>query len=506
MKKYIVIVAAAILGTSCSDLQENPVGLLAPESFFKTTADLQASANGSFAYMASEKYWGRQLSMSLMLRSDMAQIGDLTTTPARVEVDEFRMNDGSEIVSAFWPQSYAIIGAANQTIAGASKITGDQNKINAIAAQSYFSRAFAYYHLVRLFGPIPYIDFAVKDINTVNTIGKTSEAVVYEKIIADLKYAKEWLPNKQTTRSLPSKATAAAYLASVYQTLGDHQKAYAEAKYVIDNEALFGLALDANFQDLFDADKTATLKEPLFTIDFIGQSRVNDLGQDYLASVTGIRGDQTYSFGEGWSVVVPSLKVFNDWNKRDYRRAVSFDTIGKKGTTTYDYTNFKGMSTRAVNRPHIAKYFRKIGLAGLNGRESSSNYIMMRYAEVLLIAAEALNEINPATGNVEATGYVNRLRARARNRAGVPSNFPANEATGLSQSDFRKMVLRERRLELAFEFGRWYDIKRLKIGVEAFGANGLEQQNFNPSRDYYFPLPGRELVKNPNLMPNNSGY
>lgn len=506
MKKYIVLLAAAICTTACSDLEENPVGLLAPESFFKTPADLQASANGSFAYMASEKYWGRQLSMSLLLRGDMAQIGDLTTTPARVEVDQFRMNDGSEIVSAFWPQSYAIIGAANQTIAGAAKVTGDPNTINAIAAQAYFSRAFAYYHLVRLFGAIPYIDFAVTDISAVNTISKTSEADVYTKIIADLKYAKEWLPNKQPVRSLPSKATAAAYLASVYLTLGENQKAYDEAKFVIEKESLFGLDLDANFQDLFDSSKALTLKEPLFTIDFIGQSRVNDLGQDYLASVTGIRGDQTFSFGEGWSVAVPSLKVFSDWNQRDYRRAVSFDTIGKKGTTTYDYTKFTTMSSRAVNRPHIAKYFRKIGLAGLNGRESSSNYIMMRYAEVLLIAAEALNEVSPILGNAEATSYVNRIRARARNRAGVPSNYPANELLGLSQTDFRKMVLRERRLELAFEFGRWYDIKRLKIGVEAFGTNGLEQQVFNPNKDYFFPLPGRELEKNTNLKPNNPGY
>ena len=252
MKKYIVIVAAAILGTSCSDLQENPVGLLAPESFFKTTADLQASANGSFAYMASEKYWGRKLSVSLLLRSDMAQIGDVLTPARRVEVDEFRMSDTSEMVDNFWPQSYAIIGAANETIAGASKITGDVKVINAIAGQAYFARAFAYYHLVRLFGSIPYIDSPVKDLSSVQGIKKSSESMVYDKIIADLKFAKEWLPNKQSSRALPSKATAAAYLASVYLTLGDNQKAYTEAKYVIDNETAFGLGLDANFQDLFD--------------------------------------------------------------------------------------------------------------------------------------------------------------------------------------------------------------------------------------------------------------
>ncbi|WP_278021210.1 RagB/SusD family nutrient uptake outer membrane protein [Flavobacterium ginsengisoli] len=129
----------------------------------------------------------------------------------------------------------------------------------------------------------------------------------------------------------------------------------------------------------------------------------------------------------------------------------------------------------------------------------------MRFAEVLLTAAEALNEINP--GTTEADGYVNRVRARARNKAGKLVSFPANVTPGLSQTDFRKMVIDERRLELAFEYIRWYDIKRLKIGPEVFGPNGLEPHaNFDPNRDYLWPLPGTELAINPNLKPNNPGY
>ncbi|MDF1548676.1 MAG: RagB/SusD family nutrient uptake outer membrane protein, partial [Bacteroidales bacterium] len=76
-----------------------------------------------------------------------------------------------------------------------------------------------------------------------------------------------------------------------------------------------------------------------------------------------------------------------------------------------------------------------------------------------------------------------------------------------SQTELRNAIIEERRIELAFEFKRWYDIKRLGIGVEAFGASGLEPQpNFSSQRDYLFPLPGDELAKNPNLLPNNPGY
>lgn len=505
MKNFIIIIFAAILITGCSDLKENPVGLLAPESFFQTPEDLQSAVNGSFAYMASEKYWGRKLTLALLLRGDMADIGDVTTSAVRRDVNYFQMTDDNGMVASFWPQSYAIIGAANQAIDGANLINGDPNEINAIAAQAYFSRAFAYFHLVQLFGDIPYIDFAVSDASTVESISKTPEAEVYTKIIADLQFAKQWLPNTQPTRALPSKATAAAYLASVYLTIKDYTKAYEEAKYVIDNKALFGLKLESDFQDLFDADKAGGLMEPLFTIDFIGQLRDGDLGQDYLASVTGIRGDQSNVYGEGWSVAVPTQMVYETWDGRDYRKVVSLDTTEVVDGVVLPYTVFKDNSNLAVNRPHIAKYNRNIGLAGNNGRESSINYITMRYAEVLLIAAEALNETSE--GANLAVDYINELRARARGRDGVVSSFPVNLAYGLSQTELRNAIIEERRIELAFEFKRWYDIKRLGIGDETFGSTGLEPQpNFSSQRDYLFPLPGDELAKNPNLLPNNPGY
>ncbi|CDF79903.1 SusD-like protein [Formosa agariphila KMM 3901] len=505
MKKYkITFIVLLLTLVGCSDLEENPVGILAPESFFKTTADLQAAINGSYASMSTESFWGRKLTLTLLLRGDLADIGDQGTSGRRKEVNNFTMGDDNGMVSAFWPQAYAIIGTANQAISNAGLINDDENKVNAVAAQAYFCRAFTYYHLVRLFGDIPYIDFAVSDASEIDAISKTPENEVYEGIIADLQYAKEWLPDTQFSRALPSKATAAAYLASVYLTRGDFQKAAEEAQFVINNEARFDLRLEPDFQNLFDANQTAGLKEPLFTIDYMGQISSSGYGQDYVASVTGIRGDATHEYGEGWSVAVPSLKVYQDWDAKDYRRAVSLDTTAtSKSGEVYPYTQFEEYSDLAVNRPHIAKYYRYAGLAGNNGRESSTNYIPMRYAEVLLIAAEALNEIS--AGSSEAVSYVNRLRERAR--LGSGSMHPLNISEGLLQDELRNIIIEERKIELAFEFKRWYDIKRLKLGNEVFGPNGLEPQpNFDANRDYLLPLPGPELVRNSNLMPNNPGY
>lgn len=507
IKKLLLVSAVSLLiGISCTDLKEEPVGLLEPGSFFKTPADLRAAVNGSYAYMTSENYWGRRLPLTLLLMGDMCDIGDLSTALKRQEVNNFVAHDDNGMVTDIWPQSYAIIGAANQAIAGADLVSGEQETIDAIAAQAYFYRAFAYYHLVRLFGDIPYIDFAVSDISTVADISKTPADEVYTHIIADLQFAKDHLPNTQPTRSQPSKATAAAYLASVYLTIKDYQKSYTEAKYVIDNAGNFNLALEADFQDLFNADKAANLVEPLFTIDFIGLSNDGLLGTDYMASVTGMRADESEkSHGGGWTVSVPTEKVFDTWNERDYRRAVSFDTTAIFNGTVHPYTEFANFSPLGVNRAHIAKYYRYPGLCGSNARLSSNNYITMRYAEVLLIAAEAANEITG--GSSEAVGYLNLIRQRARNRDGNVSNYPPDVTGSLSQSQLRDIIIEERRLELAFEFKRWYDIKRLKIGPQVFGSDGLEPHpNFSESRDYLLPLPGDELSRNPNLMPNNPGY
>lgn len=506
MKKFkYIYLLLLFLGVACSDLEEEPVGLLSPDGFFNSPADVQTAVNGAIGNMAEEKYWGRKLSLPLMLRSDMVSIGDVGTASRRIDHNVFSVQADNGMITAFWPRSYQVIAATNEAIAGAKKVNAPEEQLNPVTAQAHFVRAFAYYHLVRLFGDIPYLDTPVTNINEAAKMNKTSEAEVYQNIIADLEYAKMWLPDTQPTRAMPSKATAAGYLASVYLTLGDFQNAYDEAKFVITNEGRFNVGLASDFQDLFNSDKQNGLNEQLFTLDFNG-FRDGNYGQDYQAALTGIRGNQAGDIGGGWSVAVPSAEVYNTWDANDYRRAVSLDDTGIFNGNLEPYTNFPNFDSRNIQSAYIAKYTRFPGLTSNgNGRGSSTNYAMMRYAEVLLIAAESLNESNP--GSAEATGYVNRVRARARNQAGTISMYPEDVITGLSKDDFRTMVLEERKWELAFEYKRWYDIKRRKMGDDVFGPSGLEPQpNFSAARDYYLPLPADELQRNPNLQPNNPGY
>lgn len=492
-----------LIGTlvSCADLEEKPVGLLAPEGFFKTPKDVETAIFGAYGWIASERLYGRQFVTAIMLRSDMVDIGDRGTPAERQQVNDFNMDDDNGMVRSFWPYWYQVISAANAAISGAESLSQPEAVINPLIAEARFIRAFSYYHLVRNFGDIPYIDFFITDPSTVIGISKTPADEVYAAIQADLEFAKQWLPDQQPSdvRSRPTKGTAAAYLASFHLTRHNYQEAYDEAKWVIDNKGTFNYALEPDFQNLFNAELQDDLNETIFSVDFLGlQNGGGGANDDIMPPMTGIRGSDEL----GWSVAVPSMAVYNTWDDRDYRKEVSFTDEAPVNGVIVPYTEFQN-----TKRPHIAKYRRYPGNAGAEGRYSDNNYATMRYAEVLLTAAEALAEINGGP-TAEAEGYVNEVRARARNWGGVVTDFPADVPSGLSKDAFIDLVIDERRLELAFEYKRWYDIKRRNLGVEVFtGPNSLEPHpNFDPSRDYLMPLPRIELNLNPNLLPQNPGY
>lgn len=505
-KNKFLLTALTGLLFSCVDLEEKPVGILAPESMFKTPKDVETAVFGAYGWMATERLYGRQFVTALMLRGDMVDIGDRGTPAERQQVNDFNMDDNNNMVNQFWPVWYQVISAANAAVAGGESLKLPEAEINPLLAEARFVRAFAYQHLVQVFGDIPYIDFFITDPNLVKDITKTPQAEVYANIVADLEFAKQWLPDKQpnSVRSRPSKGTAAAYLASVYLAQQDYPKAYAEAKYVIDNKDKFGYDLVADFQDLFRAPQSPSMKEHIFAIDFLGLQRgPGGANDDLIAPMTGVRGGDAPR--SGWSVAVPSLAVYNTWDSRDYRKEVSFeDSLLIRGVKQ-PYTAFPN-----TQRPHIAKYTRFAGNSNTEGRYSDHNYATMRYAEVLLIAAEASAEVNGP--NAEAAGYLNQVRARARNWAGKQTSFPANvnlvDVLTMSKQDFVDLILEERRLELAFEYKRWYDIKRRKLGDKVFkGANSLEPHaNFSAARDYLMPLPRKELQMNPSLGPQNPGY
>lgn len=276
---------------------------------------------------------------------------------------------------------------------------------------------------------------------------------------------------------------------------------------MINNAGTYNLALEPDYRNIFHAVNTDSSLEPIFIIDFVG-TNIDDNSRDYLAALTGFYGQETYYPLGGWSVMTPAMGVFETWDAEDYRRSVNFDDVAiTNDGSEIHYTEFSSLDMRNANRPHISKYTAMAGdlpQANRSGRDSHSNYQLMRYAEVLLMAAEAAIEIGQGA---EADQYINMVRERARNGDGTttPSAIPA-DISGATIAD----VLEERRLELAFEQKRWYDIVRREMGSEVFGSNGFETefegtQNFDPSRDYLLPIPAMAISANPNLV-QNPGY
>ena len=503
MKKYkfIPYFLLSLLVFSCTDLEENPMTDIVPDGFFKDEATVEAAVLGTYGYIASESYWGRKYTLSVMLQSDMVDIGDRGTPARRQQINDFDSDSNNGMITEIWPRSYQIISAANYAILGSESLPdADQTVLTQLQAEARLVRAFMYFNLVRMFGDVPYIGEAINDPASVGDISKTSKDQIYDNIIADLEYATQNLTMTppDNSRSRPSKGTAYTILADVYLTLGNYQEAYNNDKWVIDNVASLDYSLEPNYQDLFDATKQDATKEHIFSFDFLGsQTGSGSTNDDLTGALTGIRGADI----QGWSVAVPSMKVYDTWDPRDYRKEVSFEDTTLVDGIPMPYTQFQN-----TKRPHIAKYFRYAGNSNGEARYSDHNYAAYRYAEVLLTAAEALNEVSGPTD--EALGYVNQVRARARNWAGTVTDFPADVQTGISKEDFRDLVLDERRIELSFEFKRWFDIQRRQLGDDVFkGANSLEPHaSFNPARDYLLALPQDELDRNPNLLPQNPGY
>ena len=516
MRKYRFLLALVLGFTvvGCSDLEENALSQLEPEERVVDLETVNTTMAGAYANLAARAFLSRGLGLTLMLRSDMVDIGNPSTAAERIEHDQFTVSASNPLIlnpsnpeRSFWPRLYQIVRGTNETLREVEALADqDPGVKEEIAARARFLRGYAYYHLVRLFGDIPYLDERITTAEA-SIATKTAAETVYENIIADFEYAKEWLPDSRTNRALPGKAAASAFLASVYLTRGEYQLAYDEATDIINKAGTYNLALEPDYRNIFHAENTDFSLEPIFVIDFVG-TNINDESRDYLAAFTGFYGQATYYPSGGWSVMVPALSVYESWEDGDYRKEVNFDdeALDNSGNII-PFTSFSSLDGRNANRPHISKYTAMAGdlpQANTSGRDSHSNYQLMRYAEVLLIAAEAAVELNRAA---EADQWINMLRERARNGDGTgePSAVPA-DISGATVED----VLEERRLELAFEHKRWYDIVRRKMGDQVFGPNGFETelqgtQNFDAARDYLLPIPPLEITNNPNLT-QNPGY
>jgi starch-binding outer membrane protein, SusD/RagB family len=420
------------------------------------------------------------------------------------ELDNFSVTSFNPLLTIMWAQCYYGILRANLVVERAPLVANMTPAIkNRSIGEAKFLRAIYYFHLTRLFGDVPLYTAAITA-DEAYKITRSPKAQVYAQIIADLKSAETLLPNNNpyTANNIPylneGRATAGAakgLLASVYLTLGDKVNAASKSKEVIDNAALYGYSLWTDYADNFKLT-TENGKESVFEVQYRsggGTFSIYGAGTG-INTFYGPRAQNIVPEG-GYGFTVPTRNFVDQYEKT----GAGYNTITDKrrnrsiwipGDTYGAYTQPSSL-VGSPNGFNTKKYFVSIDdpLGDAGQWRSALNVPIMRYAEVLLIYAEAAG---PSLGKTA----VDLVRARA-------GLLPL--ANGLSDAAWLAAIYKERRLEFGFEMHRWYDLLRhpdANYFITTMTAAG--KTNIS-AKHRYMPIPQGERDKNPNLT-QNQGY
>ncbi|WP_303309594.1 RagB/SusD family nutrient uptake outer membrane protein [Hymenobacter sp. BT730] len=474
------------MASSCQDfLEEDPKNFVAVTNFYKNGDDAVAAVNAIYGYLNSTStgstagvyhstFW-----VTAGLASD-EMLNQNVFSPDLDQVATFSHGPQNAALLEIWAMHYKAITVANIALERIPGIEMEPNLKARLLNEAHFLRGLLYFDMVRMFGSIPLL---TKEVEPLTPPVATADEI-YAQIITDLKAA-EALPVSYPSGDGKGRATqgaAKALLSKVYLTRKDWTNAAQKAKEVIDSN---NYALWEDFADVFKL-VNRNGKEAIFSVGFgdqggaisfweVGQFQVRLLPTEL--SAEGVENAQ------GWQV--PTLYLYNSFDFNDRRREVTFLT---------QYTNRSGVVTPI--RPYIQKYWDRA--AEPKGNGSANDYPLMRYSEVLLIYAEASNELN---ASAEAHQYLNMVRKRAR-FDGTTYRTTVPDYENLSQEQLRAAILKERALEFVGEGHRWFDLARTKT-LETLVP--LAKPGVVPSAKHYlFPIPQRERDLNPNLPQN--GY
>ena len=478
-RKYIATWFLGIVLTGCTKdfLTVVPETALSLTTFFKTESDFQQAVNGAYVPLRAsfnERAWVLEEMHSdntYYARNTLYGAVDATENVADFAVPTAAGDGGVKVtandnVLNQYRYDYLIVSRANQILSlidGTGITFSSDATKNNIKGQAQFLRAFAYFDLVRLFGRVP--------LHLVPVTGREDAALplsttdeIYAQIEKDALAASTNLLNKATQeQGRATSGAAKTLLANLYIT----QKKWAQAEALMkDVVAKDGYTLMPDYNDAFSYTNTnKNNQESVFEVQYMeGSAGYNGnqiyrflpspITADEIKPIVGTSNPQATS-QESNNIPTPDLIAAYESN--DKRKNISI------GTVTLS------TSLRAIKEyPYIKKYARTHSL----NQNTGQNWPVYRYAEVLLFLAESLNEQGKSA---EAATYLNQVRVRA----GLAST------TASSQTDMREVIFKERRVELAFENKRWFDLTRTGRVKEIIGAYGARVKA-NPAA-YYFP-------------------
>ncbi|MDR0711500.1 MAG: RagB/SusD family nutrient uptake outer membrane protein [Prevotellaceae bacterium] len=501
MKKIIqtLLIAAAL--TSCNKLDLEPDGAITTGQFFQTETDAVAAINGvyqSLTYTAGEQaLYGRNLYFLTDMGTDYAAAGASASNFHVQSISKLSIDENNDRVALVWKQLYNGINRANIAIDNIPKVNGDETLKARLRNEAKFIRALLYYNAVRLWSDVPLVLHAPDELDSKTLkVGRTPKEEVYAQIISDLTDAQSLPPTYAAAdKGRPTSGSAYALLADVYLTRKDYSNATKTAKYIIDNASTWGYQLVDNFGDLFAKYDKKNGPEHIFSVQF-------EDGQGGTPGASGQTLTATSYYGPS-GVEPPDVSssddvVYNRFAEGDTRKGVSYIkyVINENGDTAFTFP-----------RALFIKYVPDLSIIY---RTHPVNFPVIRYSEVLLIYAEALNEEN-ATPPAEAYEAINQVRRRAFGELpyATPSSKSGVDLSELDKEGFRKAVQDERLFEFVQEGKRWFDLVRWGILEEAIKDvtyNGQKIKSAVSKRSYLYPIPQEQRDLNPVGLWQNTGY
>jgi starch-binding outer membrane protein, SusD/RagB family len=461
--------------TACMDnfLDQKPQGLLTDATFLKISNDAVLATNAIYSSMRDWFFHSGGYPI-LDIMSDDATKGSNPGDGAIINLFEnFQYSPATGDISRWYSALYKSVRRSNIVIESVPSVSMDESLKNRLVGEAKFLRAMFYFDLVRAFGDLP----KITTMNPPLKIERSPKQEIYDEIILpDLEFAIANLPEKSeygnNDLGRATKGSARALLAKVYLFLNDF---VAAEKYSLEVINSGQYDLEENFGDVFALQGQHGV-ESIFEIGALPQEGT-DLGGNQFANTQGVRGKPN----KGWGFNRPSWDLINFYESDDVRKDATIiflkETIdgvfiqGDKNTpdTTYtDATKSEVKEIETYNQKVWTPDTTTIGEWGCNKR-------VLRYADILLIAAEALNENDKLD---ESLTYLNLVRDRA--------NLTA--LSGLDKVTLREKIWDERRTELAMEGQRFWDLVRTGQADEILGPLG-----FITGKHELFPFPQSEI-------------
>ncbi|MFH5883608.1 RagB/SusD family nutrient uptake outer membrane protein [Halalkalibaculum sp. DA3122] len=489
-----VVLFLCIAFAACDNiLTTSPEDAISSTEFFQNEGQVEQAVIG--AYSKLQDMYGNQWKFS-ELRSDNTivqyNVGNFGPHPIWL-IDEFTMTSTNTNIEPYWGDVYQGIQKCNAVLNNIDRAGFETDGLKEqLTAEVKFLRAFYYFHLVRLFGGVPLVlDQVESPSQAFDVIGSRADAqAVYDQIIQDASDAAQVLPQSYSgeNNGRATEGAARTLLAEVYLTQGE----YASARTELESVMQLGYELVDNYEDIFDpANKYH--EEYIFDVSYAELESNRELGNNLIyqfaphnsgSAVTGDNG------GTPQGLNIPTRDILNAYEQDDLRKDASIGYYVDPGNTEFGIAI--GDTILYVN-----KYASDHSVLG----RTNDNIPVYRYAHVILMMAEVINEIEGPTS--EAYGYIDEVRQRA----GLDPL-----TAGLSKADFRDAVYHEQRVELAFENHRWYNLLRQGRAMEVMQQHAPDVKDIQPHftepvyiiEEYklLYPIPERERTLNADLAQN----